>query len=125
MATINRVERVALSGGLVGMLATNPRNAIEEKCHALNAEGWNCHQIIPHVTSNLFIGFLQSLILVCTLFMWTFGAGYILLFEKEIKQTTVPPSDTESTGGIWMCVKCNTQNRITSLFCKSCGHRSN
>ncbi|MCL2196462.1 MAG: hypothetical protein FWB77_02480 [Treponema sp.] len=93
MAKINRVERVALSGGIIGALATNPRNAIEEKCKELNAQGWNCHQIIPHSTRNFLIIVFQNLILVLTLFLWTFGAGYILLFEKEVTQ-----SGTTSSG---------------------------
>lgn len=81
---VNRVERVALSGGIIGSMLTNPRNAIEKKCQALNAEGWKCHQIIEHSTRNVLVSLLQGVVLICTLFMWTFGGGYILLFEKEV-----------------------------------------
>jgi len=82
-ARINRMERVALSGGLIGCLATNPREALESKMRELNAEGWNCRQMLDHSTHNSFIKILQFLVLICTLGLWTFGAGYLLLFEKE------------------------------------------
>jgi len=80
---INRMERVALSGGLIGLLTTNPRAALERKIMQLNAKGWRCHQIMDHSTRNTFIMFLQFLILICTLGLWTFGSGYLLLFEKK------------------------------------------
>jgi ribosomal protein L40E len=120
MAKINRVERVALFGGIIGSLATNPRNAIETKCKELNAQVWNCHQISPHSTRNIFVMIIQTVVLVLTLFLWTFGAGYILLFEKEVK-SDVTPTNTENAGDNWVCKKCNTQNVNAALFCKSCG----
>jgi len=80
----NRMERVFLSGGLIGALTTNPKSAIEGKIKILNTQGWNCRQILPHGTHNLFITIVQTIILVCTLGLWTFGGGYLLLFEKEV-----------------------------------------
>jgi len=86
MAKINRMERVALSGGLIGWLATNPREALENKTRELNAEGWNCRQVLDHSTRNGLIMVLQGVILICTLFLWTFGPGYLLVFEKELNE---------------------------------------
>ena len=83
MARINRVERISLSGGFIGSMATNPRNAIEKKCQELNAEGWHCRQIILHSSNNTLVSLLRGIVLLCTVFMWTFADGYILLFEKE------------------------------------------
>ena len=83
---INRMERVALSGGIIGWLGTNPRSALEQKMKQLNAEGWNCRQIMPHGTRNGLIVVIQALVLVCTLFLWTFEPGYLLLFEKDSRQ---------------------------------------
>ena len=80
---INKVVRVSLSGGLVGALGTNPRKALEQVIQKYNAAGWNCHQIYPHTTRNIFIMLLQVLLLVMTIGLWTFGAGYLLLFEKD------------------------------------------
>lgn len=84
MATINKIDRIALSGGLIGLLTTNPRRAIEKAIECNNAEGWNCHQILPHTTSNMGAVLLQMVVLLCTFGLWTFGAGYLLLFEKEL-----------------------------------------
>lgn len=81
----NKVVRIALMGGLLGALLTNPRRALDDKIDELNVEGWNCHQIITHSTSNLFVRLLQIAILLLTFGIWTFGAGYILLMEKEVR----------------------------------------
>lgn len=83
MAKLNRVERISLSGGIIGSMATNPRNAIEKKVLELNAEGWNCRQVIHHTSNNILVSVLRVVVLIGTLFMWTFSDGYILLFEKE------------------------------------------
>lgn len=83
MAKKNRMVRIALAGGLIGALTTNPKRALEKVIDAQNAEGWNCHQILPHATANIFMVIVQIILLICTLGLWTFGAGYMLLFEKE------------------------------------------
>ena len=80
---INKIVRVSLSGGLIGALGTNPRYVLEHVIEKHNAAGWNCHQIYPHTTRNLFIMLLQVLILIMTVGLWTFGAGYLLLFEMD------------------------------------------
>ena len=80
---INRVERVTLSGGIIGAFVTNARSALEVKMWALNAEGWKCRQVIPEYSLNGFKMLLQLLVLICTLFLWTFEPGYLLLLEKD------------------------------------------
>jgi hypothetical protein len=82
---INKVDRISLAGGLLGALFTNPRAAIDSRVEEANKNGWNLHQIIPHAETNLFIKIVSILLLIMTLFLWTFGAGYILLFEKEVE----------------------------------------
>ena len=79
----NKVVRIALMGGLLGMLLTNPRGALDKALAQANSEGFYCRQIVPHSTTNLFIRILQIVCLMCTLGLWTFGAGYLLLLEKE------------------------------------------
>jgi hypothetical protein len=81
---LNKIVRVSLSGGLIGAIGTNPRRALGQTIQKYNAAGWNCHQILPHSTHNLFIIVLQIIILIVTLGLWTFGAGYLVLFEKDI-----------------------------------------
>ena len=80
---INKIVRVSLPGGLIGALTVNSRYALEHVILKHNAAGWNCHQIIPHTTRNIFIMLLQVLVLIMTIGLWTFGAGYLLLFEMD------------------------------------------
>jgi hypothetical protein len=81
---LNKIVRVSLSGGLIGAIGTNPRRALGQTLQKYNAAGWNCHQILPHATRNIFIMVLQIIILVATFGLWTFGAGYLVLFEKDV-----------------------------------------
>lgn len=80
----NKIVRIALSGDIVGALCTSPRRALDAAVRKHNAEGWNCRQVLPHSTSNLGVVILQLICLVCTLGLWTFGAGYLLLFERPL-----------------------------------------
>lgn len=70
-------------GGLIGALTTNPRKALADKIDKNNQEGWNAIHIEPHRTTNLFILVLQILVLLLTLGLFTWGGGYLILFEKE------------------------------------------
>lgn len=79
----NKVVRISLAGGLIGLLTTNPRRAIDNAIDKANQDGWHCHQIVPHSSRNLLVWILQVVVLLLTFFLWTWGAGYILLFEKE------------------------------------------
>ena len=83
MAKKSRVDRIALAGGLIGMLTTNPRRAIESRVEEANSNGWRLHQILPHSERNLFVILLASIVLILTLGLYTFGGGYLLLFEKD------------------------------------------
>ncbi len=83
MSKVNKVVRVSLSGGIVGMLLTNPRKALDDVIDKNNQEGWNAIFFQEHKTSNLLIFVLQFAVLFLTLCIWTFGAGYMVLFEKE------------------------------------------
>ena len=86
---INKLERIALSSGIIGALTTNPRRTLAKTIEQHNSEGWNCRQILPHSTNNLFMVILQFLVMVCTLGLWTFGAGYLVLFEKRTIDNTI------------------------------------
>ena len=84
MSKKNKVVRISLMGGLIGALTTNPRKALEEAIDKENNEGWNAIHIEPHSTANLLVWVLQLVVLVCTLGIWTWGGGYMVLFEKEV-----------------------------------------
>lgn len=84
MAKKNKVSRISLMGGLIGALMTNPRKALEDEIDKQNQDGWNAIHIDPHRTTNLFIWVLQLAVLVLTLGLFTWGGGYLILFEREL-----------------------------------------
>ena len=84
MARKNKVTRVSLMGGLIGMLTTNPRKALEDEIDEQNQNGWTATHIDPHSTTNLFVWVLQLAVLFLTLGLFTWGGGYLILFEKEL-----------------------------------------
>jgi hypothetical protein len=83
MAKRNRVLRISLSGGLIGLFTTNPRKALEDSIDKANQEGWHATQIQPHRTTNLLIVLLQILVLFVTVGLWTWGSGYMILLERD------------------------------------------
>ncbi len=58
-------------------------DALDKALSRANVDGWYCRQILPHSTSNLFMLILSAVCLCFTLGLWTFGAGYLLLLEKD------------------------------------------
>ena len=85
MAKKNKVTRISLTGGLIGALTTNPRKALEDAIEQGNNDGWNAIHIEPHSTTNLFVRVLQLLLLTVTCGLWTWGGGYLVLFEREVQ----------------------------------------
>lgn len=79
----NKIGRVSLSGGLIGLLTTNPRKALDDEIDKHNINGWNVVNVLPHKTTNAFVFAAQILVLCCTLGLWTWGAGYLVILEKE------------------------------------------
>ena len=79
----NKLIRISLSGGLVGSLTTNPRKTLEDAIKAQNDLGYRCTYFLPNHAPNLFIKALQISVLLLTLGIWTWGAGYLVLFEKD------------------------------------------
>jgi len=79
----NKIVRLTLMGGLLGLLLTNPRRALEGCIEQHNNEGWRSTFIVPHSERNLLISSIQIVMLIVTLGMWTFGSGYLVMFEKE------------------------------------------
>lgn len=80
---VNKVVRISLSGGIIGWLTTNPRRALDQRIDAENQQGWNAIQFQPHSDTNLLVAILRMLVLFLTLGLWTWGAGYLILFERN------------------------------------------
>ncbi len=82
---LNKTVRISLMGGLLGAILTNPNRALNDCIMKHNQEGWRSTFIMPHATSNLFIRFIQILSLICTLGLWSWGGGYLVMFERDAK----------------------------------------
>ena len=83
MSKVNKIVRISLSGGIIGWLTTNPRRALDNRIDKENQDGWNAVYIMPHQASNLVAALARLVVLGCTLFLWTWGAGYLILLERE------------------------------------------
>ena len=85
MPKTNTMFRISSVGGLIGMLTTNP-HALQALITEQNALGHNVVQISAHQATNLFVWVLQVLVLSCTLGLFTWGGGWLVVFEKEESQ---------------------------------------
>lgn len=74
---LNKVVRISLASGVIGLLATNPRRALEDRIREENDEGWNAVYFLPHKETNILAVVCQLIVLILTLFMWTWGAVYV------------------------------------------------
>lgn len=83
MARINKVLRVSLSGGIIGLLTTNPRRALDGAINTANKDGWTATHIDNHSNSNILVRLVQFAVLICTIGLWTWSDGYLVLLEKE------------------------------------------
>ena len=44
----NKLVRIGLTGGILGLIFTIPRRALDKCVQKENADGWECHPIMPH-----------------------------------------------------------------------------
>ena len=80
---MNKVVQINLAGGIIGLMATNPRKALEQRILQENQAGWTAVYFTPHSDTNLLMILLKLLVLLCTVGLWTWGAGYMVLFQKD------------------------------------------
>ena len=78
----NKVINVTLWGGIIGSLASSPRQRLNEKIQEANAEGWKVVQIVPAVSGNLFLYLWRFILLCITLLFFTTANGYYVVLEK-------------------------------------------
>ena len=82
----NKVVHVNLMGGIIGWILTNPRKALDDKIAENVDNGWNAIYFLPHRDTNLLGIILKLLVLILTLGLFTWGAGYMILFEREVAE---------------------------------------
>ena len=82
MSKRNKVVQINLMGGLIGLMATNPRRALDQRIADENHNGWNAVYFTAHGDTNLLVNVAKIVVLFLTLGLWTWGAGYMVLFEQ-------------------------------------------
>lgn len=80
---VNKVVRIGLAGGLIGAMITNTRSAFDKAIAQENQLGWNLCHVEAVGANNLIMLIIRVIILVLTLGLFTLGANYILIFEKD------------------------------------------
>lgn len=77
-----RIKNVNLSGGLIGLIWDSPTRKLNKTISAANSEGWRVVQVLPASEWNLLVAVARIIVLVVTIFLYTFSNGYYLLLEK-------------------------------------------
>jgi zinc-ribbon domain len=82
--TQNKVIKVTLVGGLIGLFAGNASNSINKKIATINASGWEVIQILPDTDSNILTFLIRIILVVITLFFYTTNNGYYIVIKKSV-----------------------------------------
>lgn len=78
-----KVVRVELTGGIIGLLFTDPEKDINKVIHRESLDGWEVEHMVYHRTQNVLVLGLQFFLLAITLGLYTFTPGYMILFRKR------------------------------------------
>ncbi len=79
----HKVVRVEFTGGLLGLLFTDPEKDINKVIHKESLDGWEVDHMVYHRTQNLLVLAIQMAVLVVTLGLITITPGYMILFKKR------------------------------------------
>lgn len=83
--SVNKVSRVSLKGGLLGLFANDPHRTLSAAIAKENRDGWKVIQVIPDDTGNIFIMVVRFVILIITVFLYTPANGYWVIMERVPK----------------------------------------
>ena len=79
----HKVVRVEFTGGLIGLLFTDPEKEINRVIHEASLDGWEVDHMVFHRAQNILVVLLEGVLLVLTLGLYTFSPGYMILFKKR------------------------------------------
>ncbi len=79
----NKIANVTLTGGLLGMLADSPQNALNRRIRKENAQGWEVINIIPSASGNILLSIFRLLLLIVTLGIFTTANGYYIILKRS------------------------------------------
>jgi zinc-ribbon domain len=78
----NRVVKVDFTGGLIGALAQNQTAKLNTIINSCNEKGWEVVQIVEDRSGNLLVSLFRAILLIITLFLFTFEDGYKIVLRR-------------------------------------------
>lgn len=79
----NEIHYIEIYGGILGAFLGSDKHLLNKRFKKLNAEGWRILSIHPQAQVDLFKKIMRAVMLVVTLFMFTWSDGYYVLSEKS------------------------------------------
>jgi len=79
----NKVVKVTLVGGLIGLLAGSPVDSLNKRIRNENSQGWEVVQVLPDTNLNLLTVILRILLLMITLLLYTTTNGYFIVLKRK------------------------------------------
>lgn len=117
----NKVVNVSLTGGIIGMFSSSPRNVLNSRIQNENASGWKVIQVIPADSGNIFLTVFRLLLLICTLFLYTTSNGYYVILERQLSSEQIANGNASIKGQ--KCPNCGNEFSLDMKggFCQECG----
>lgn len=121
---MNKVIEVPLTGGLIGLFVASPHRALHNAVARENAEGWRVVQVIPAASGSIFYFLLRNLLLLVTLFLYTFDPGFYIFLERNDH----PPAGSRPLAEVAklaarLCLRCGHEYKVADAFCERCGNK--
>lgn len=79
----NKVTKVNLIGGIIGLFMGSPAKAINRRCNEENAKGWEVVQVLPDTSFSMLAILGRIVLLLLTLFLFTTANGYLMVLKKR------------------------------------------
>ena len=80
----NKVVKVTLTGGIIGLLSGDAIDSLNEMIKSENSKGWEVVQILPDNNINLITIVLRMLLLLITFLLYTKSNGYFIVLKKKL-----------------------------------------
>ncbi|MFQ3599444.1 MAG: SH3 domain-containing protein [Chloroherpetonaceae bacterium] len=84
----NKVIKITLPGGLLGLFFGNARETLERQIQKENESGWRVIQVENHLIKNLLNYTIDLIILLLTLLVYTRGSEYYIKLERESRPSS-------------------------------------
>jgi len=121
MRTVNKIINVSLTGGLIGLLGSSPNHVLANSINTANRQGWNVKQVISASSGSMIYSIVRFIVLILTLFLYTFEPGYYIILEKKIDSNEVLAEKKNIKSSNKICPACQSEIISGLSFCTNCG----